>query len=161
MIESQGDAVERLGGLGAPSSVALFAESSGAALAMGMMTRRTETSRTLPGAVVMASPWLDMTCAGNSYVANEKKDLVMQRKRMLGIARAYLVDVNPASPDVSPLFAPPTMFAGMPPTLIQVGVTEVLLDDARALRQKATDAGCDVRRRREMPAPSFARAHGG
>ncbi|KAL1518625.1 hypothetical protein AB1Y20_002913 [Prymnesium parvum] len=144
IVQERGDASERLMGMGVPTAIGIFAESSGSTLTMGMLMRRKEKGQALPHAVAMSSPWLDMTCNTHSYVANEKQDLVMQKKRMLGIARAYLVEVDPHEPIVSPMFAPADAFAGLPPMLIQVGVTEVLLDDARALRQKASAAGCDV-----------------
>ena len=65
-----------VGGLGSvPSKMAIFAESSGGALALSMLSRQAAASLgsraklTEPSAIVLASPWLDMTCSGNSCVA--------------------------------------------------------------------------------------------
>ena len=80
-VESYGDGAARFAAMtGAPESIVMFAESSGAALALGTLTRLRDAGQALPQGLVMASPWLDMTCSGNSFVANEKLDLVMQAR---------------------------------------------------------------------------------
>jgi len=50
----------------------------------------------------------------------------------------YLRDASPLNPEASPLFAD---LSGLPPLLIQVGSTELLLDDARGVHEKALAAG--------------------
>jgi len=135
-----------------PHQIALFAESSGGALALSMLSRQSSAplgsrkSRIDPTAIVLASPWLDMTCSGQSYVANEARDPVMQRKRLVGIARAYLGEGTAASdPSVSPVLGNAPAFIGLPPTLVQVGISEVLVDDSYELESLAKAAGADVR----------------
>ena len=132
-----------------PAKVAIFAESSGGALAIGMLTRQGGSSRGAlvdPLAVVLASPWLDLTCSSSSYVANEGRDPVMQRKRLLGIARAYLADGTTAADDplVSPILGNSPSLLGLPPTLVQVGSAEVLVDESLELEKLARDVGVDV-----------------
>lgn len=82
--------------------------------------------------------------SGGSFTVNEPHDPVMQRKRMLDMAAVYLGAASPTDPAVSPLHAPPAAFAGMPPTLVHVGDTEVLLDDARTLEEKARSVGVQL-----------------
>ena len=77
-LEALGGGAEKFVSMGPPEQIAVFAESSGAALAMGALMRRRDARKPPPAALVMASPWLDMTCSGTSYAANEKLDLVMQ-----------------------------------------------------------------------------------
>ena len=64
-----------------PAKVAVFAESSGGALLLGMLSRASSSSSLDPCAVVLASPWLDMTCSSDSYARNEGRDPVMQVSR--------------------------------------------------------------------------------
>ena len=60
----------------------------------------------------------------------------------LQFAPAYLGVHNPANPLISPLFAD---LSGLPPTLIQVGNDEILLDDSTRLAAKLTAAGVEAR----------------
>ena len=127
-----------------PVKIGVYAESSGGALALAMLQRRTAqgaAASTAPCCVALASPWLDMTCSGHSFLVNEPHDPVMQRKRMLDMAAVYLGSASPNDPQASPLLAPVAAFAGLPPTLVHVGDTEVLLDDAYTLSEKARAAG--------------------
>src|SRR3982074_1839070 len=53
-------------------------------------------------------------------------------------ASAYLGSQSPETPLASPLFG---NFAGLPPLYIEVGESEVLLDDARQVHEKALGTG--------------------
>ena len=80
-----------------------------------------------------------------------KDDSIRTRKKVdpifgpdddnLPFAPAYLAASDPANPLISPLFADPV---GLPPTLIQVGEDEILLDDSTRLEKKMKAAGVDV-----------------
>ena len=65
------------------------------------------------------------TYSGGSFTVNGPHDPVMQRKRMLDMAAVYLGSASPTDPAASPLLAPAAAFAGLPPTLVHVGDTEV------------------------------------
>ena len=54
-----------------PSRIGIFAESSGAALALAALHRRHAAgTRPPPCALALVSPWLDMTCSGGSFTVN-------------------------------------------------------------------------------------------
>ena len=74
-------------------------------------------------------------------VSNEGRDPVMQRKRLLGIARAYLADgsIQATDPLVSPILGSSPSLLGLPATLVQVGAAEVLLDESLELQKLAKD----------------------
>jgi len=61
-------------------------------------------------------------------------DPVNQREGLLNNAKLYLGDGDRKAPLVSPLYADLT---GLPPLLIQVGESEVLLDDSKRLAERA------------------------
>ena len=65
----------------------------------------------------------------------------MQRKRLLGIARAYLADgsIQATDPLVSPILGSSPSLLGLPATLVQVGAAEVLLDESLELQKLAKD----------------------
>ena len=87
-ISSHGVVGDSAGGSSAgPSRIGLFAESSGGALALGLALRLKARGQELPSALALASPWLDLTCSGGSYIVNEDYDLVLQKERMMGIVR--------------------------------------------------------------------------
>jgi monoterpene epsilon-lactone hydrolase len=60
---------------------------------------------------------------------------------LLGWGKLYLGDHDPRTPLASPLYAD---LHGIPPTLIQVGSAEVLLDDATRLAERAAAAGVET-----------------
>ena len=49
--------------------------------------------------------------------------------------------MDKSHPSISPLFAD---LAGLPPTLVQVGSKEILLDDAQRFKEKAEQANVQV-----------------
>ena len=54
-----------------PSRIGIFAESSGAALALAALHRRHAAgTRPPPCALALVSPWLDMTCSGGSFTVS-------------------------------------------------------------------------------------------
>jgi acetyl esterase/lipase len=61
--------------------------------------------------------------------------------RWRGEANYYLAGADPRKPHASPLYADPT---GLPPTLIQVGSDEILLDDSLRMAERMRAAGCQV-----------------
>jgi acetyl esterase/lipase len=68
-------------------------------------------------------------------------DPIAQRQVILEMAKAYLGDAGPRTPLAAPLYADLT---GLPPLLIQVGASEILLDDSTRLAERAKSAGVDV-----------------
>ena len=57
------------------------------------------------------------------------------------LAARYLASADPPSPYASPLYGDP---AGLPPTLIQVGSDEILIDDSVRMAARLREAGCRV-----------------
>jgi monoterpene epsilon-lactone hydrolase len=80
---------------------------------------------------VCISPWVDLTCAGGSYVTKAATDPIVTRDGVVELAHAYLGNGDTKTPLASPLFAD---LRHLPPLLVQVGSEEVLLDDARGHR---------------------------
>lgn len=88
-------------------------------------------------ALVLLSPWLDTTVTALSFAENAGDP--MFSKESAGVAAAlYLQGQDAEHPLASPLLAP---VAAFPPTLISVGLEEVLRDDSLRFHAKLTAAG--------------------
>lgn len=125
----------------APSRVALAGDSAGGGLTIAALLALRDSTTPLPAAAACISPWLDLTCSGESMTTRASVDPMLQRGPALKLAAAYLDGADAATPLASPLFADP---AGLPPILLHVGTAEVLLDDSTRFGERARSAGVDV-----------------
>lgn len=126
----------------AARDIALAGDSAGAGLALSTCLSLRDAGRELPAALVLMSPWTDLTASGESYETRAKADPVHQRPMITGMARNYMgKGVDASNPKASPLMAE---LHGLPPMLIQVGDRETLLSDSTALAEKARAAGVSV-----------------
>lgn len=102
-------------------------------MALALVHKLKEEKRMLPKALVLFSPWTDMTCSGESFLGRKAFDPVLTPEYMYQIRADYVKDEDYESPYVSPLFGD---FSDFPPTLIQVGENEILYSDALRLRDE-------------------------
>jgi acetyl esterase/lipase len=85
----------------------------------------------LPAALVLISPWTDLTFSGKSVQTRKSVDPIFGGDgNRIGYAPSYLGVQDPSNPLISPLFAE---LQRLPPTLIHVGSDEILLDDSTHL----------------------------
>ncbi len=120
--------------------LALAGISSGATLALTTLLGLRDKRRALPAGAVLISPVADLTFPGASMQANQEFDW-LSRQRLEGIQTNYLAGADPANPLASPIKAD---LSGLPPLLIQAGGHEVMLEDIRALADKARASGVEV-----------------
>jgi phosphinothricin tripeptide acetyl hydrolase len=95
----------------------------------------------LPAGVVCISPWVDMEANSDSHTTRAADDPMVDAEGLGRMRAAYLAGADPRDPLASPVHGD---WTGAPPLLIQVGTNEVLLDDARALAERARAAGVKV-----------------
>ena len=120
-----------------PQNLAIAGDSAGGGLTISTLLRLKEAYSPLPAAAVLFSPWVDLTMSGNSYEYNEPKELMLSTAWMKLMAKHYIGN-DKSNPLASPIFAD---LADLPPVLIQVDESEVLLDDALTLADKLQAAG--------------------
>ena len=125
----------------APAHVVIAGDSAGGGLTVATMLALKEAGTPLPAGGVCISPWVDLTCGGESYKTRAEADPIVRRAGVEEMARAYVGATAPRTPLASPLFAD---LRGLPPLLIHVGDAEVLLDDAVQLAARAKAAGVDA-----------------
>ena len=124
-----------------PARIAMVGDSAGGGLALATMIAARDAGLPLPSAVVCLSPWVDLGLTGTSMDAKAGDDPIVSREMLRGWVKLYLGDHNARSPLASPLYAD---LHGLPPLLIQVGASEVLLDDATRLAERASSAGVET-----------------
>ena len=124
-----------------PRQVVVAGDSAGGCLVLSLMLILREQGIVLPAAGICLSPATDLTMSGESWRTNAKKDLVVNPNIAAQVPSQYLQGSDPCMPLASPLFAD---LYGLPPLLIQVGSTEVLLSDAIRFAERAEQAGVDV-----------------
>lgn len=124
-----------------PARIIVAGDSAGGGLALALLTRLRDAAVALPAGAVALSPWTDLAGSSASITANEDLDIMLGRPLLHHWATAYLDGADPEHPHASPLHADLT---GLPPILVQVGDTEVLLDEGVRFAARAADAGVDI-----------------
>jgi acetyl esterase/lipase len=89
-----------------------------------------ELGEKLPSAIVLMSPWLDLTHSGQSVKDNADIDPLIPAEMLSKAAAFYVEEDDVKNPLVSPLFASKEQVMNLPPVLIHVGDREILLDDS-------------------------------
>lgn len=123
------------------SNLALVGDSAGGALVMTTAVAARDRGLPLPDSLAVISPWVDLTCGGPTYAANEASDAMLTPGIMFQCSAAYAHGADLRDPRLSPLFAD---LKGLPPLLIQVGTDEILLSDSTRLADAARAAGLDI-----------------
>ena len=113
--------------------ITVVGDSAGGNLALVLCRRLRTMERMLPAALVLMSPWTDMTASGPSYTERQDIDPMLTMEYIKAVRSAYAGGADLSSPDLSPLLGD---CSGFPPTLIQVGTYEILYSDAEGLRDK-------------------------
>jgi acetyl esterase/lipase len=120
--------------------VALTGDSCGATLALALAVRARDAGLPRPASLLLISAWTDLEATGASY--DDGSDPFFTRDVVRELGAAYLAGADPSDPLAAPLHADPR---GLPPTYLQVGAEESLLDDSRRLADRMRQAGVDVR----------------
>jgi acetyl esterase/lipase len=88
----------------------------------------------IPAAIVLWSPWTDVTVSGDSYYRLNNTDPFLPSALLLdNMSRAYTSPTDQKNPYVSPVYG--NFSKGFPPTLIQGGTSEFMLSDFVRLYQ--------------------------
>lgn len=118
--------------------ISIVGDSAGGGLALALVMKLRDSGDPLPSSVVSLSPWTDMAGTGESILANSKRDPFFLPEDVERYAHLYLGTQSRQTPFASPLYGD---YSGLPRLLIQVGESEMLLDDARSVHAKAIAAG--------------------
>lgn len=122
--------------------VVVAGDSAGGNLALVLTHRLKGEGRRLPGALILMSPWTDLTASGKSYRERIELDPVLTLNYIHAVREAYARGQDWSAPLLSPLFGDLSAF---PPTLIQAGTNEILLSDSIRLRDRMIQAAVPCR----------------
>jgi acetyl esterase/lipase len=112
----------------APRKIAVLGDSAGGGLAAGAVLKMRDKGLGIPGALVLWSPWSDITERGDTYVTLKRADPLPNYKLLLKkAADAYADPKDQKNPYVSPVYGDYTK--GFPPTLIQAGTKDIFLSN--------------------------------
>jgi monoterpene epsilon-lactone hydrolase len=120
--------------------IAIYGESAGGGLAAGSVLKMRDKGLGMPAAVVLWSPWADITNRGDSAITLENVDPIHRYDRHLKqAADAYADPQDQKHPYVSPVYG--DYAKGFPPTLIQGGTREIFLSHCVRQYRAINDAG--------------------
>jgi acetyl esterase/lipase len=134
------DAVAAYRALLEMGQVVVAGDSAGGGLALATALAARQLQLNLPAALILFSPWVDLTTSTLSDAA--KHEAVLSRAWLATCAGHYLADGDPNAPLASPIYGD---LRGLPPTLIQAGVDELLHGDAVRIHDALLNAGVPVR----------------
>ena len=125
-----------------PAKLAVAGDSAGGGLTVAVLLAARDAGLGLPAAAVCISPWANLENKGASYGAKANVDPMVRHADLELWTAAYLGTSTPRrTPLASPVYAD---LKGLPPFLIQVGSSEVLLSDSHLLADRLKEAGVSV-----------------
>lgn len=128
----------------APERIVIAGDSAGGNLALVTLLRLRELQLPMPAGAVLLSPWTDLSCSYPSHQSNARSEAMLNPAGIKALGQRHIGDNDPKHPLLSPANAD---LAGLPPLMVHVGTTEILLDDSRAIRRNAKRAGLRLRYR--------------
>lgn len=121
--------------------IILTGDSAGGNLALSLTMQLKEDGRFLPRALILLSPWTDLTAMGESYAGKAEVDPVLTKEYIDKMTEAYALGQDLTDWHISPLYG---NFKDFPPTYIQVGGNEILYSDSARLYKAMKVAGVPV-----------------
>ena len=121
-----------------PTSLTLMGDSAGGGLALATLQALKAAGTPLPCATILFSPWVDLTLG---QLFDTDRDIMLSHAWLASGASAYAGD-DTRNAQCSPLFGD---LSELPPTLIQVGGDEILLNDSHRLCTALNEAGTPAR----------------
>ncbi|MFO0821793.1 MAG: alpha/beta hydrolase [Gemmataceae bacterium] len=124
--------------------LAIYGDSSGGGLAAAVVLKMRDKGLGMPKAVVLVSPWLDVTNSGDTETTLHDADPnQLYEKHGRFAAAAFADPKDQKDPYASPVYG--DFSTGFPPTLIQGGLKETLLSGFVRMYQALDAAGVPVK----------------
>lgn len=124
-----------------PQQIVIGGDSAGGGLTIATLVALRDAGAPLPSAAFCLSPWADLGATGGSLDTNDRCDPMFRGAAIRQCAPIYLGGAAAHDPLASPIHAD---LRGLPPLLIYVSDTEVLLDDALRLAERARQCAVKV-----------------
>jgi acetyl esterase/lipase len=124
-----------------PGRIVIAGDSAGGNLVVNTAMRARDDGLPQPAALVLMSPLLDLSFNGGSMRRNDGLDPMFRASSVRALQAYYGTGLDPADARLSPLFG---RLSGLPPSLVLVGSSELLLDDAVRFGARVPGARVDV-----------------
>lgn len=120
--------------------IGVFGTSTGGGMTLALMLKIKESKLPMPAAIVLGTPWTDLTKTGDSYFTHEGLDNVLvSYDGWLGdAAKLYANGYDLKEPLISPIYGDVT---GLPPALLVTGTRDLFLSNTIRMHLKLRDAG--------------------
>ena len=126
------------------NDIAIYGDSAGGGLAISTVLNLREAGMGMPAAIVLLSPWADISDAGDSAVTLRDADPTLSYENLLkNSALAFADGLSLTDPRVSPLYA--DFSKGFPPALITEGTKCILFSTSVSLYQALEMANQSVK----------------
>ncbi|MCL2154914.1 MAG: alpha/beta hydrolase [Leptospirales bacterium] len=120
----------------------LIGDSAGGGLVLGFTQFCIKESLPLPVALILISPWLDLSMTNPDIPEYESVDPMLSASGLAEMGRAWAGSADVSSYKLSPING---SLEKIPPILLFVGTREIFLPDARRFKALAETAGADLR----------------
>jgi acetyl esterase/lipase len=123
--------------------MAMFGTSAGGGLTLATVLKLKELKEPLPGALMLGTPWADLTQTGDTESTNEFIDniLVKYQGELEAAARLYAGSHDLKEPLLSPAYGD---LSGFPPAVLISGTRDLFLSDTARVHQKLLRAGVEA-----------------
>lgn len=120
--------------------IGVFGTSTGGGMTLALVLRAKAEGLSLPAAIVVGTPWTDLTKTGDSYFTHEGIDNVLvSYDGWLGdAAKLYANGHDLKDPQLSPVYGD---VKGFPPTLLVSGTRDLFLSNTVRMHLKLREAG--------------------
>ena len=123
------------------ASIFVTGECAGGGLAVALARALLDAGEQPPSAIFAASPFCDLSISERGFDFCAGNDPWLDRIFATQLAACYIQDSDPASPEISPLFADPR---GLPPMMIAAAREEAMFRSAAGLAERARAGGVEV-----------------
>jgi epsilon-lactone hydrolase len=114
-----------------PLPTLIMGDSAGGGLALGLAMMIRDEKLSTPTAVVMLSPWLDVTL-DNPYIGEiDPEDHFLNISALKKAGKSWARGANPLKPLISPIYGD---FRDLPPMHLFTGTKDILIADCRRFR---------------------------
>lgn len=118
----------------------LMGDSAGGGLALGYSQKLLQEKKSLPGHMILFSPWLDVTMSNPEIQEVQAKDKMLGVKGLVLCGKAYAGNADPRSPWISPIYG---SFEGLPRISMFMGTHDLLWPDGKMLCQLLEQEGVE------------------
>jgi acetyl esterase/lipase len=120
--------------------ITIMGDSAGGGLALGLCQHLMVSHHKIPDQIILLSPWLDVTMSNPDIPLTDKYDKILSTEGLKIAGQQYAGNIHPKDFRVSPIYGE---LSGLCPISVFIGTHDVLLADARKLKQLLEAAGVE------------------